>query len=74
MLWPLRANFARLVIATGGGWLALQWSGNPVGIFIALALALVVFGVVNAAAVAAGVWFRRKDANLILPTPVPGSS
>ena len=26
--WPLLANFARLLIAAGGGWLALRWSGD----------------------------------------------
>jgi len=74
LLWPLLANFARLVIATGGGWLALQWSGNLVGIFMALALALAVFGVINAAAVAAGAWFRREPANLIAPAPLSRGS
>ena len=28
LLWPLLANLARLVIAAGGGWLALRWSGD----------------------------------------------
>jgi putative MATE family efflux protein len=65
LLWPLLANFARLVIAVGGGWLALRWTGSLTGVFIALAVALAAFGLINAAAVAAGVWFGRK------PAPMP---
>jgi putative MATE family efflux protein len=57
LLWPLIANMARLVIAAGGGWLALRWSGDLTDVFIALAVALAAFGLINAAAVASGVWF-----------------
>ncbi len=57
LLWPLLANMARLLIAAGGGWLALRWSGNLTDVFIALAVALATFGLINAAAVASGVWF-----------------
>jgi hypothetical protein len=59
LLWPLLANMARLIIAALGGWLALRWSGNLTDVFIALAVALTVFGVINAAAVASGVWFDK---------------
>jgi putative MATE family efflux protein len=58
--WPLIANFVRLIIAAGGGWLALYFGGDLKQVFIALSLALVVFGVVNAVAVAKGVWFDDK--------------
>jgi putative MATE family efflux protein len=58
LLWPLLGNFARLVIAAGGGFLALRWSGSLNGVFIALAVALAAFGLINAAAVASGAWFR----------------
>ncbi len=64
LLWPLLANFARLVIAAVGGWLALRWTGNLTDIFIALAVALAAFGLINAAAVASGVWFRHRSAPL----------
>jgi putative MATE family efflux protein len=64
LLWPLLANFARLVIAAVGGWLALRWSGSLTGIFIALAVALAAFGLINAAAVASGAWFRHRSAPL----------
>jgi putative MATE family efflux protein len=62
LLWPLLANFARLIVAAAGGFLALRWSGSLTGVFMALAVALAAFGLINAAAVASGVWFRR-------PTP-----
>jgi putative MATE family efflux protein len=66
LLWPFTANMARLVIAAGGGWLALHYYGNVTDIYIALAIALATFGLINAAAVAAGVWFDK--------TPVLGAS
>ena len=59
LLWPLLANFARLAIAAGGGWLVLRASGNLSGVFLALAVALAAFGLINAAAVAGGAWFGR---------------
>ena len=46
LLWPLLANFIRLVIAAGVG-------------YVALAVALCAFGLINAAAVAGGSWFDR---------------
>ena len=64
LLWPLLANFARLVIAALGGWLALRWARSLTDIFIALAIALAAFGLINAAAVASGVWFRHAGAPL----------
>jgi Na+-driven multidrug efflux pump len=59
LLWPLLANLARLVIAAGGGYLALRWSGSLTGVFTALAVALCAFGLINAAAVAGGSWFDK---------------
>jgi putative MATE family efflux protein len=58
LLWPLLANLTRLVIAAGGGWLALQWGGDLTHLFLALGAALAVFGLINAAAVAKGAWTR----------------
>jgi len=69
LLWPLLANMARLVIAAVGGWLALRWSGSLTNVFIALAVALAAFGLINAAAVAAGVWF--SGASTLRPAAVP---
>ena len=58
MLWPFLANMARLLIAAGGGYIALRWTGDLTDVFIALAAALAAFGLINAAAVAGGAWFK----------------
>jgi putative MATE family efflux protein len=57
LAWPLLGNVARLVVAGGGGWLALRWGGAIVSVFWAQAVALVLYGLVNAMAVAGGAWF-----------------
>jgi MATE family, multidrug efflux pump len=59
--WPLVAALLRLTIAIAGGWLALRVFGTTAGVFAALGAALAVFGLVNAAAIMAGAWFK-KDA------------
>src|SRR5215468_8771 len=58
--WPWLANMGRLVVAAGGGWLALRLGGDLSDLFLALAVALGVFGIVNAAAVAGGAWFTDR--------------
>jgi len=60
--WPLTAAVTRFAIAAGGGWLAFRLTGDLVAVFTALAVALAVFGAVNAAAVAAGAWFTAQPA------------
>jgi len=60
--WPLIANFARLMIAAGGGWLALRLTGELTYVFVSLSAALTVFGLTNAAAVASGAWFGTRTA------------
>ena len=45
LVWPLFAGLLRLVIAIGGGWLALRLTGSLTWLFAALAVALVVYGV-----------------------------
>jgi len=57
LAWPLIANLTRLAIAAVGGFLALRLSGDLTGVFVALAVALAAFGLINAVAVAAGAWF-----------------
>src|SRR5207245_10798635 len=57
LLWPLLANMTRLLIAAGGGWLALRWSGDVSYVFVALSAGLAAYGLVNAGAVASGAWF-----------------
>jgi len=59
LLWPLLANLTRLAIAAGGGWLALRWSGELAYVFVAQSAALVVFGLIIAAAVHRGCLFGR---------------
>lgn len=58
LFWPLAGGMMRLVLAVGGGWLAWHLTGSLQWVFAALAVALVVYGVVVAGAVASGVWFR----------------
>jgi putative MATE family efflux protein len=59
LLWPLAAGFIRFVIATGGGYLALRATGDMNYVYVALAVALVAFGLINAGAVAGGAWKPR---------------
>ena len=59
LAWPFLANLSRLVVATGGGWIVFRWfDGGLAGLFAMLGAALVVFGAINAAAIAAGSWSR----------------
>jgi putative MATE family efflux protein len=60
LLWPLIASAIRLVIGIGGGWLVLRSTGSLDGLFAALAVALVIYGVVVAGAIASGVWFKPR--------------
>jgi putative MATE family efflux protein len=57
LLWPLIGNVARLAIAALFGWLALGWTGELAHVFVAQSVALVAFGLINAAAIAGGAWF-----------------
>jgi Na+-driven multidrug efflux pump len=59
LFWPLFAGLLRLVIAIGGGWIALRVTGSLGFVFAALSAALVVYGLTLSAAIASGVWFRR---------------
>jgi Na+-driven multidrug efflux pump len=62
LLWPLLAGFTRLVIAGVGGWLATRWLGGGLPeLFAAMAVALMIFGLINVAAVRLGAW--RIDPN-----------
>src|ERR1051326_1068253 len=46
----------RVIIAAGGGFFAVTKFGGSTGLFVAVAAALVVYGIANAEAVAGGVW------------------
>lgn len=67
--WTVLGNVVRLVVAAGGGWLALRCGGTLFEVFLAQAAAMVIYGLFNAAAVAGGAWFGplgwpRFDAGL----------
>lgn len=57
LLWPVVGNITRLTLAAAGGWLALQWGGGLTQVFMAQAVALVAYGLLNASAIAGGAWF-----------------
>ncbi len=59
LFWPLFAGLLRLVIAIGGGWIALRVTGSLGWVFVALSFALVTYGLTLSAAIASGAWFRR---------------
>ena len=58
LLWPLIVGFARIAVAIGGGFLALQLTGSLAAMFVAVGLALAVYGGGIALAIRMGAWFR----------------
>ena len=60
LFWPLLSGFLRVMVAIGGGWLALHLTGSLNWLFAALAFGLIVYGVTLTAAVRSGAWFDRK--------------
>jgi len=60
LLWPLLAGFARMAVAIGGGYIALELTGSLGWMFVAIGLALLVYGAGIAAAVRLGTWFRGR--------------
>ena len=62
LLWPILAGLARLVVAGAGGWIALHWFGGGLtSLFAVMALALTLFGITIAIAVAGGAWRVRRN-------------
>ncbi len=61
LLWPLLAGFIRMLVAVIGGYVALSTTGALSNVFYALAAGLVIFGVINAAAVIGGAWSARPS-------------
>ena len=61
LFWPLLAGALRLVIAAGGGWLALTLTGSLWGLFVALGIALLAYGTVITTAIACGAWDRVRQ-------------
>ena len=60
LFWPLTAGFLRMLVAIGGGWLALALTGSLLWLFAALALGLFLYGATVLAAVVSGTWFRQR--------------
>jgi putative MATE family efflux protein len=59
LLWPLLTGFLRVIVAIGGGWLALRLTGSLNWLFAALAFGLIAYGVALTAAITSGAWFGR---------------
>ena len=66
LFWPLSAGFLRMLVAIGGGWLALRATGSLLWLFAALALGLFLHGITLLVAIGSGAWFRR-------PAPGPAA-
>jgi Na+-driven multidrug efflux pump len=52
--WAVLANFTRLTVAVGGGWLTFRSTGDLSALFVPLSAGLVAFGLINATALATG--------------------
>ena len=59
--WPLIAGVSRMVIAVGGGYLLLHWTGNLLFVYAALALGLATMGAMIALAIKGGAWTRGRN-------------
>lgn len=60
LLWPLVGGTARVIVAAGGGWLAVHLLGSGLaGIFVATALGIVVLGGIVGVAVRSAHWGTR---------------
>ena len=66
------SGFVRMILAIGGGWLALRATGSLSWLFAALALGLVVYGAMLTAAIGSGVWFGRDQRTSPLRFRRPG--
>jgi Na+-driven multidrug efflux pump len=58
--WPVIVALLRVIIAGIGGWFAVKLLGGSGALFAALAIALVVYGLGNVAAIAGGAWFKNR--------------
>jgi putative MATE family efflux protein len=64
LLWPLLAGLVRLVVATGGGWLALRLTGSEGWLFVALAIGLALYGIMIPISIVRGAWTSGRIAAL----------
>jgi Na+-driven multidrug efflux pump len=63
MLWPLLAGFLRLMTAAVGGWAVVHWLGLGLpGLYVTMAVAMVIFGLTVAIAITRGAWERGRRA------------
>jgi putative MATE family efflux protein len=62
LFWPLTSGFLRMLVAIGGGYIALRLTGSLGWLFAALALGMVLHGLTILTAVASGVWFPGRHA------------
>ena len=69
--WSMMIAVLRVIIAAGGGWIAVTKFGGSHGLFVVLAVAMVVYGFANVAAVASGVWFTVPKMKEPLPAAQP---
>jgi len=67
LFWPLVCGSLRVVVAIGGGWLALHWTGSLDWLFAALALGLIVYGISLAFAIRGGVWCQERSQRAVAP-------
>ena len=58
LFWPLLAGLLRVLLAVGGGWLALRLTGSLNALLAALEVGLAAYGLIVAATVAGGTWFK----------------
>jgi len=60
LLWPLVAGLLRLVIAIGGGCIALAMTGLLAWLFATLGLGILIYGLTIAGAIWRGAWFSAR--------------
>ncbi|MDB5998445.1 MAG: mepA [Rhizobacter sp.] len=60
--WPLLSGLVRVLVAVGGGWLVLKFTGSLHGLFAVAAVAMFLYGAITVTAVASGAWFKRGPA------------
>ena len=60
LLWPLLVGLARMLFAVGGGWIVLKLTGSLSWMFLAVGLALAIYGIGLGLTVWMRVWFRDE--------------
>jgi putative MATE family efflux protein len=76
MGWATLGAVVRVILAVGGGWFVVARLGyGSTGLFSAIAVALVFYGIANVASVASGSWFKKPKVRAwgvtetVLPAP-----